>query len=287
MALSVKEFFDNDSNTYSYVVWCDQRLQAAIIDPVLNFDAASGRTNVKAADALIALVKELGLTLCYVLETHVHADHLSAAPYIRQQLGGQTGIGSRIHEVQQVFAGIFHTEDDFKTDGSQFDLLLDDGAVLPLGELQIRVIHTPGHTPACVCYQIADAVFVGDTLFMPDYGSARCDFPGGDAATLYKSVQKLFVLPDETRMFLCHDYKAAGRNEFSFQTTVGAQKQQNIHLRQGVTEQEFVALRTARDATLSMPKLLLPSVQVNMRAGQLPPAEDNGVVYLKLPLNLF
>ncbi|WP_306518313.1 MBL fold metallo-hydrolase [Rheinheimera sp.] len=287
MTLKVQEFFDTDSNTYSYVLWCDNTKQAAIIDPVLNFDLASGRTSAQSADALVTFVKQQALTLCFVLETHVHADHLSAAPYIQQQLGGKTGIGSRICEVQQVFAGIFRVGAEFQRDGSQFDLLLEHGAELPLGQYQIKVIHSPGHTPACVCYQVADAVFVGDTLFMPDYGSARCDFPGGDAATLYQSVQQLFLLPDNTRMFLCHDYKASGRNEFCFLTTVAQQKQQNIHLRQGVSEQEFVSMRKARDATLSMPKLLLPAVQVNMRAGHFPPAEDNGVVYLKLPLNLF
>lgn len=287
MPLQVKEFFDADSNTYSYILWCEQSLQAAIIDPVLNFDPASGRCAYQGADQLIAYARQQQLTLCWLLETHVHADHLSAAPYIQQQLGGKTGIGSRICEVQQVFADVFNTGAEFKRDGSQFDLLLADGAQLPLGQYHIKVIHSPGHTPACVCYQVADAVFVGDTLFMPDYGSARCDFPGGDAATLYHSVQQLFLLPDETRMFLCHDYKASGRDEFCFLTTVGQQKQQNIHLRQGMSEQSFVQMRQARDATLSMPKLLLPAVQVNMRAGHFPPAEDNGVVYLKLPLNLF
>ena len=287
MPLQVKEFFDSDSNTYSYILWCEQSLQAAIIDPVLNFDPASGRCAYQGADQLIAYARHQQLTLCWLLETHVHADHLSAAPYIQQQLGGKTGIGSRICEVQQVFADVFNTGAEFKRDGSQFDLLLADGAQLPLGQYHIKVIHSPGHTPACVCYQVADAVFVGDTLFMPDYGSARCDFPGGDAATLYHSVQQLFLLPDDTRMFLCHDYKASGRDEFCFLTTVGQQKQQNIHLRQGMSEQSFVQMRQARDATLSMPKLLLPAVQVNMRAGHFPPAEDNGVVYLKLPLNLF
>lgn len=287
MPLQVKDFFDADSNTYSYILWCEQSLQAAIIDPVLNFDLASGRCAYQGAEQLIAYVRQQQLKLCWLLETHVHADHLSAAPYIQQQLGGKTGIGSRICEVQQVFADVFHVGAEFQRDGSQFDLLLEHGAELPLGQYQIKVIHSPGHTPACVCYQVADAVFVGDTLFMPDYGSARCDFPGGDAATLYQSVQQLFLLPDTTRMFLCHDYKASGRHEFCFLTTVGQQKQQNIHLRQGISEQEFVSMRKARDATLSMPKLLLPAVQVNMRAGHFPPAEDNGVVYLKLPLNVF
>ena len=287
MSLQVKEFFDNDSNTYSYVLWCETSLEAAVIDPVLNFDAASGRCSYQGADSLIAYIQQQRLSLNWLLETHVHADHLSAAPYIQQQLGGKTGIGSRICEVQQTFADIFHVGAEFARDGRQFDLLLENGAQLPLGQYQISVLHSPGHTPACVCYQVADAVFVGDTLFMPDYGSARCDFPGGDAATLYQSVQNLFLLPDNTRMFLCHDYKASGRNEFCFQSSIGEQKSANIHLHQGVSKQAFVSMRTARDATLSMPKLLLPAVQVNMRAGHFPPAEDNGVVYLKLPLNLF
>lgn len=287
MSLQVKEFFDNDSNTYSYVLWCETSLEAAVIDPVLNFDAASGRCSYQGADSLIAYIQQQRLSLHWLLETHVHADHLSAAPYIQQQLGGKTGIGSRICEVQQTFADIFHVGAEFARDGRQFDLLLENGAQLPLGQYQISVLHSPGHTPACVCYQVADAVFVGDTLFMPDYGSARCDFPGGDAATLYQSVQNLFLLPDNTRMFLCHDYKASGRNEFCFQSSIGEQKSANIHLHQGVSKQAFVSMRTARDATLSMPKLLLPAVQVNMRAGHFPPAEDNGVVYLKLPLNLF
>ncbi len=287
MSLQVKEFFDNDSNTYSYVLWCETSLQAAVIDPVLNFDAASGRCSYQGADSLIAYIQQQRLSLHWLLETHVHADHLSAAPYIQQQLGGKTGIGSRICEVQQTFADIFHVGAEFARDGRQFDLLLENGAQLPLGQYQISVLHSPGHTPACVCYQVADAVFVGDTLFMPDYGSARCDFPGGDAATLYQSVQNLFLLPDNTRMFLCHDYKASGRNEFCFESSIGEQKSANIHLHQGVSKQAFVSMRTARDATLSMPKLLLPAVQVNMRAGHFPPAEDNGVVYLKLPLNLF
>lgn len=287
MSLQVKEFFDNDSNTYSYVFWCETSLEAAVIDPVLNFDAASGRCSYQGADSLIAYIQQQRLSLHWLLETHVHADHLSAAPYIQQQLGGKTGIGSRICEVQQTFADIFHVGAEFARDGRQFDLLLENGAQLPLGQYQISVLHSPGHTPACVCYQVADAVFVGDTLFMPDYGSARCDFPGGDAATLYQSVQNLFLLPDNTRMFLCHDYKASGRNEFCFESSIGEQKSANIHLHQGVSKQAFVSMRTARDATLSMPKLLLPAVQVNMRAGHFPPAEDNGVVYLKLPLNLF
>jgi glyoxylase-like metal-dependent hydrolase (beta-lactamase superfamily II) len=283
----IQHFFDQDSNTYSYLVFCPQTKAAAVIDPVLNFDLAAGRTSTTGVDAIIAAVKAQQLQLQWILETHVHADHLSAAPYLRQAIGGQIVIGSQITQVQQIFADVFHAGADFARDGSQFDLLAHHNDTLPLGLLSIRVWHTPGHTPACVSYLIDDAVFVGDTLFMPDYGSARCDFPGGSAATLYQSVQLLFTLPEQTRMFLCHDYKAPGRDQYCFETTVGAQKQANIHLHQGVSAADFVQLRQQRDATLSMPKLLLPAVQVNMRAGHLPAAADNGVVYLQLPLNQF
>jgi glyoxylase-like metal-dependent hydrolase (beta-lactamase superfamily II) len=283
----IQHFFDQDSNTYSYLVFCPQSKVAAVIDPVLNFDLAAGRTSTTGVDAIITAVKAQQLQLQWILETHVHADHLSAAPYLRQAIGGQIVIGSQITQVQQIFADVFHAGADFARDGSQFDLLAHHNDILPLGSLTIRVWHTPGHTPACVSYLIDDAVFVGDTLFMPDYGSARCDFPGGSAATLYQSVQLLFSLPEQTRMFLCHDYKAPGREQYCFETTVGAQKQANIHLHQGVSAADFVQLRQQRDATLSMPKLLLPAVQVNMRAGHLPAAADNGVVYLQLPLNKF
>ncbi len=283
----IQHFFDQDSNTYSYLVFCPQTKAAAVIDPVLNFDLAAGRTSTSGIDAIIAAVKDQQLQLHWILETHVHADHLSAAPYLRQALGGQIVIGSQITQVQQIFADVFHAGPDFARDGSQFDVLAHHNDCLPLGLLTIRVWHTPGHTPACVSYLIDDAVFVGDTLFMPDYGSARCDFPGGSADTLYQSVQLLFTLPAPTRMFLCHDYKAPGRDHYCFETTVGAQKQANIHLHLGVSAAEFVQLRQQRDATLSMPKLLLPAVQVNMRAGHLPAAAENGVVYLQLPLNLF
>lgn len=283
----IQEFFDSDSNTYSYVVYCPQTRQAAIIDPVLNFESAAGRTHTEGADRIVAYMEQQHLQLCWVLETHVHADHLSAAPYLKQKLGGKTAIGRQITVVQQVFAEVFHAEAEFHRDGSQFDRLLDDNELLPLGELSIQVLFTPGHTPACVSYLVGDAVFVGDTLFMPDYGSARCDFPGGSAELLYQSAQRLFNLPRQTRMFLCHDYKAEGRADYCFQTTVEAQMTRNIHLHQGVIQSEFVQMRTRRDATLSMPKLMLPAVQVNMRAGQFPPAEDNGVQYLKLPINQF
>jgi glyoxylase-like metal-dependent hydrolase (beta-lactamase superfamily II) len=282
----VHAFFEPQSFTYSYLVWDPQSKEAAVIDPVLDFDAASGSTHTSSAEQIIAKVKEHNLTVQWLLETHVHADHLSAAPFLKQQLGGRIAIGSRITEVQQLFGQVFNLK-DLKTDGSAFDKLFADSESFMLGTIRCSVLHTPGHTPACVSYCIGDAVFVGDTLFMPDYGSARCDFPGGDAATLYRSVQKLYQLPEQTRMFLCHDYKAPGRDEFVCETTIAAQKKQNIHLKQGTSEKDFVAMRTTRDKTLSMPKLILPSVQVNVRAGQFPAAEDNGTVYLKLPLNLF
>lgn len=283
----IQEFFDSDSNTYSYVVYCSQSKKAAVIDPVLNFDAAACRTATTGVTQIVDYLQLHQLTLVWILETHVHADHLSAAPFLKQTLGGSTAIGRHITEVQQVFAEVFHAEPEFCRDGSQFDRLLDDNEELPLGDLTIQVLHTPGHTPACVSYLIGDAVFVGDTLFMPDYGSARCDFPGGSAQTLYQSAQRLFSLPEQTRMFLCHDYKAPGREQFCFETTVSEQITANIHLHQGVTQAEFVQMRKRRDATLSMPKLMLPAVQVNMRAGQFPLADDNGVQYLKLPLNRF
>lgn len=287
MTAVIQHFFDQDSNTYSYLVFCPVSKIAAVIDPVLNFELAAGRTTTTGADAIIQAVTQQQLKLRWILETHVHADHLSAAPYLKQRLGGDIVIGSQITTVQQIFGQVFNAGADFALDGSQFDKLVKDAEKLALGNLTIQVLHTPGHTPACVSYLIGDAVFVGDTLFMPDYGSARCDFPGGSAEILYQSVQRLFSLPDQTRMFLCHDYKAAGRDDFCFETTVAAQKQANIHLHQGVSAPEFIQLRQQRDATLSMPKLLLAAVQVNMRAGHLPPAAENGVVYLQLPLNQF
>ena len=252
----------------------------------MDFDAASGATSTGSAEQIIAKVKQHNLTVQWLLETHVHADHLSAVAFLKQQLGGCIAIGSRITEVQQLFSQVFNLK-DLKPDGSVFDKLFADGEEFILGTIRCSVLHTPGHTPACVSYCIGDAVFVGDTLFMPDYGSARCDFPGGDAATLYNSVQRLYQLPEQSRMFLCHDYKAPGRDEFVCETTIAAQKKLNVHLKQGTSEQEFIAMRRARDKTLSMPKLILPSVQVNVRAGQFPAAEDNGTVYLKLPVNLF
>lgn len=287
MALQIEPFFDNDSNTFSYVVTDSSSGDCAVIDPVLDFDYAAGRTATDSAEQIVRWIEQHGLRLCWILETHVHADHLSAARFLQQRCGGRIGIGSQITQVQQVFGDAFNAQSTFLRDGSQFDQLFGDGDTLALGELSISVLHTPGHTPACVSYQVADAVFVGDTLFMPDYGTARCDFPGGDAAQLYGSVQRLLALPDSTRLFMCHDYKAPGRDAFSYETTVGAQKAANVHIRSGVTEAEFVQMRQARDATLAVPRLLLPSVQINMRAGQMPEPEANGQVYLKVPLNLF
>lgn len=285
MQPAVTSFFDPATYTYSYVVRDPNSQSCVIIDSVLDYDPASGRTATTGVDKLIAFVKEQQLSVKWLLETHVHADHLSAAPYLQAQLGGQLAIGAKITTVQQVFGEIFNAEAQFARDGSQFDRLLNEGDILGFGSLTVQVLHTPGHTPACLSYVIGDAVFVGDTLFMPDYGTARCDFPGGDAHRLYQSIQRLFKLPDSTRVFLCHDYKAPGRDEYCNETTIAEQRQNNIHVREGITAEEFVAMRTARDATLDMPTLILPSVQVNMRAGELPPAEDNGVRYLKIPLN--
>jgi len=283
----VKAFFDPASNTYSYVVWDEQARRAAVIDSVLDFDSASGSTGHASADAIVAFVRERGLTVDWVIDTHVHADHLSAAPYIQQQLGGKLGIGEHITTVQEVFGKVFNAGSDFVRDGSQFDHLFKDGENYKVGDIDAVALHTPGHTPACMTHVIGDAAFVGDTLFMPDYGTARCDFPGGDAHTLYRSIQRLFELPAETRVFLCHDYLPQGRTELNNQTTIGEERRSNIHVHDGVEEAQFVAMREKRDAGLSMPKQILPSVQVNMRAGRMPPAEDNGVRYLKLPLNQF
>ncbi len=285
MRPTVTAFFDLATYTYSYVVRDPESQSCAIIDSVLDYDPASGRTNTDSAEKIVAFVREQQLTVEWLLETHVHADHLSAAPYLKQQLGGTLAIGAEITAVQKVFSKLFNVEPQFATDGSQFDRLLKDGETLQVGGLTVQVMHTPGHTPACLSYVIGDAVFVGDTLFMPDYGTARCDFPGGDAHTLYHSIQRLFSLPDSMRMFMCHDYKAPEREEYCNETTVAAERLHNIHVREGISAEEFVAMRSARDATLSMPTLILPSVQINMRAGELPPAEDNGVRYLKIPLN--
>lgn len=285
MRPDVITFFDEATFTASHLVIDPSTKKAAIIDPVLDFDPASGRTKTTSADEIIAYVRESSLDVEWILETHVHADHITAAPYLKEQLGGKTGIGDHVSIIQKTFGEVFNAEDAFQRDGGQFNVLFSDGAALNVGSIAGKVIHTPGHTPACVTYVIGDAGFVGDTMFMPDYGSARCDFPGGDARTLYRSIQKLFALPEETRLFMCHDYKAPGRDVFAWETTVAEQEAKNIHLGGGVSEEDFVKMRETRDAKLSMPKLILPSVQVNMRAGEFPPAEENGVQYLKLPVN--
>jgi len=281
----VKAFFDEATFTVSYVVSDPETGKAAIIDSVLDYDCKSGRTRTDSADAVIAYVREHKLDVDWILETHVHADHLSAAPYLKDALGGQLAIGVNIKTVQDVFGKVFNAGSEFERDGSQFDCLFDDGDSFNIGSIKATALHTPGHTPACMTFLIGDAGFVGDTLFMPDFGTARCDFPGGDPRILYQSIQKIFALPDTTRLFMCHDYKAPGRDAYAWETTVAEEKASNIHVGAGKTEDEFVAMRTARDATLSMPNLILPSVQVNMRAGHLPPAEDNGVQYLKIPFN--
>jgi len=285
MKPDVKTFFDEATFTASHVASDPETKKAAIIDPVLDFDAASGRTKTASAEAIIDYVREQGFDVEWILETHVHADHLTAAPYLKDKLGGKTGIGDHVSIIQKTFGEIFNAEAGFSRNGGQFDMLFKDGATFTIGSIEAKVMHTPGHTPACVTYLIGDAGFVGDTLFMPDYGTARCDFPGGDARTLYRSMQKLFALPGGTRLFMCHDYKAPGRDQYAWETTVAEEKANNIHVGGGVSEDEFVKMRETRDATLSMPKLILPSVQVNMRAGEFPPADDNGVRYLKLPVD--
>jgi glyoxylase-like metal-dependent hydrolase (beta-lactamase superfamily II) len=285
MQPKVTGFFDEATNTITYVVAEPDGSHCAIVDPVLDYDPKSGRTSTGSADALIDFVTQKKLTVDWILETHAHADHITAAPYLKQAVGGRTAIGEHIKTVQATFAKVFNLEPSFQADGSQFDHLFRDGEVFTIGSLEGHVIHTPGHTPACITYVIGDAGFVGDTLFMPDYGTARCDFPGGDATTLYRSIQKLFALPAQTRLFMCHDYKAPGRDQFAWETTVAAEKERNIHVGSGHSEADFVRMRTERDATLAMPTLILPSVQVNIRAGALPPPEANGVSYLKIPVN--
>ncbi|WP_205944758.1 MBL fold metallo-hydrolase [Pelagibius litoralis] len=282
---AVEAFFDEATFTVSYVVADPASGRAAIIDSVLDYDPKSGRSATGSADRVIAFVEKNGLGVDWILETHVHADHLSAAPYLKKHLGGRIGIGAQVCRVQEAFKTVYNLKDDFAADGSQFDYLFRDDETFAIGGLQARVMATPGHTPACITYLIGDAAFVGDTLFMPDYGSARTDFPGGDARQLYHSVKRILSLPSETRLFLCHDYKAPGRDVFAWETTVAEQRSMNIHMRDGISEADFVALREGRDAGLSMPVLLLPAVQVNMRAGQFPPPEDNGVSYLKIPVN--
>lgn len=281
----VTSFFDAATQTVTHVVSDPETRDAAIIDSVMDYDPASGRISFESADAILAHVEGEGLTVRWHLETHIHADHLSAAPYLQAKVGGSLGIGKNVVAVQEVFGTVFNAGTEFARDGSQFDRLWDDGEQFALGSLTVRVIYTPGHTPADVTYVLGDAAFVGDTLFMPDYGSARCDFPGGDAATLYRSVQKLYELPDDTRLFMCHDYLPEGRTDYVWETTVGAEKERNIHLNESIDENSFVAMRSTRDATLPMPRLIIPSIQVNMRAGNLPPAEDNDMHYLKIPVN--
>lgn len=283
---SIQAFFDEPTNTVSYLVSDTQTGQAAVIDPVLDYDHPSGKVSFESADHIMKVAADAGLTIQWILETHAHADHLSSAPYIKQRTGAKTGIGRAICEVQTIFQPVFNlAADDVSGQGSEFDQLFNDGDVFFIGELRVEVLHTPGHTPACVSYRIDDAVFVGDTLFMPDYGTARADFPGGDARVLYRSIRQLLALPDDTRLFLCHDYKAPGRESYAWETTVADQRAHNVHVHDGITEDEFVAMRTGRDATLAAPTLLLPSIQVNIRAGQLPKAESNGTRYLKIPLD--
>lgn len=285
MKPNVTAFFDDATNTISFVVKDPQGTACAIIDSVLDFDHAAGRTNTKSADAIVAHVEANALKVEWILESHVHADHLSAAPYLQEKLGGKIGIGKNITLVQDTFGKVFNEGTEFQRDGSQFDQLFSDGDSFMVGQMRCDVLHTPGHTPACMTYVIGDAAFVGDTLFMPDFGTARCDFPGGSSEELFASIQKILSLPDETRIFVGHDYKAPGRDEFAWETTVGEQKAKNIHVGADADQESFVAMRDARDATLSMPKLIIPSLQVNMRAGNMPEPDDDGEVYLKVPIN--
>ena len=284
MTVAVQSFFDPATWTVSYVVYEKEGSACAIIDSVLDYDAKSGRTRTTSADKLVEFVQQKNLRVDWILETHAHADHLSAAHYLRRKLGGKIAIGAAITDVQDVFKGIFNLEPGFRPDGHQFDHLLRDGETFAIGALTAEALSVPGHTPACMAYRVGDTVFVGDTLFMPDVGTARCDFPGGDAHSLYRSMRKLLSLPVETRLFMCHDYPPEGRSAL-WETTVAEQRAGNIHVHDGVSEEDFVKMRTARDATLEMPVLILPSVQINIRAGEMPPKEDNGVSYLKIPLN--
>ena len=284
MIVAVQSFFDPATWTVSYVVYEKEGTACAIIDSVLDYDAKSGRTHTTSTDKLVEFVQQKNLRVDWILETHAHADHLSAAHYLRTKLGGKIAIGAAITDVQNVFKGIFNLEPEFRPDGHQFDHLLHDGETFAIGALTVEALSVPGHTPACMAYRVGDTVFVGDTLFMPDVGTARCDFPGGDAHSLYRSMRKLLSLPVETRLFMCHDYPPEGRSAL-WETTVAEQRAGNIHVHDGVSEEDFVRMRTARDATLEMPVLILPSVQVNIRAGEMPPPEDNGVSYLKIPLN--
>jgi len=279
----IRAFFDEPTNTVSYLVADPQTRRAAMIDPVLDYDPKSGEVDTRSVNEMLAAARDLGYEIEWSLETHAHADHLSASPYVKAKTGAKIGIGERIKEVQRIFRPVFDAT-DLKTDGSDFDHLFTDGEHFRIGSLDVEVLHTPGHTPACITYRIGNAAFVGDTLFMPDYGTARADFPGGDAHALYRSIQRLLNLPPDTRLFMCHDYKAPGRDHYAWETTVRDEREKNVHVHRGVSEEEFVAMRNARDATLSAPTLLLPSIQVNMRAGRFPAAENNGVRYLKIPV---
>ena len=285
MRPEVTSFFDDATNTVSFVVKDPNGSACAVVDSVLDFDYSSGHTDTKSADEIIAFVQDNNLDVQWILETHVHADHLSAAPYIQERVGGKIGIGDRITVVQDTFGKVFNEGTEFERDGSQFDKLFVEGDIFQIGQMRGDVMHTPGHTPACLTYVVGDAAFVGDTLFMPDFGTARCDFPGGSSETLYNSVQKILSLPDETRIFVGHDYKAPGRDEYAWETTVAEQKAMNVHVGEGKTKEEFVAMRDTRDASLAMPKLIIPSLQVNMRAGNMPPEDEQGNVYLKVPVN--
>ena len=282
---SIAGFFDEATNTVSYVVHDPETSEAAIIDSVLDYDAAAGRTSHGSADLIVEYVEKNDLTVTWLIETHAHADHISAAPYLQEKLGGKLAIGREIIRVQDVFGKLFNAGTEFQRDGSQFDHLFVDGETFKVGSLEGIALHVPGHTPADMAFIIGDAAFVGDTIFMPDFGTARADFPGGDARELYHSIRRLLSLPDETRLFLCHDYKAPGRDVYAWETTVGQQRRENVHVRDGVSEEEFVEMRTTRDKTLAMPKLIMPSVQVNIRGGRLPDPEDNGVSYIKIPIN--
>lgn len=281
----IEAFFDEATFTVSYVVHDPETRQAAVLDSVLDYDPASGRTTTASADQILTYIRENRLDVQWLLETHAHADHLTAAPYLQQKLGAKIGIGEKIVAVQETFSKLFNIKDGFKADGSDFDKLFTDGERFKIGSLNVNVLHVPGHTPACIAYVIGDAVFVGDTMFMPDYGTARADFPGGDARSLYRSLRRILELPAKARLFMCHDYLPEGRSIYRWETTVEEQRKQNVHAHDGISEDEFVTMREARDETLAMPRLILPSVQVNMRAGHMPPPEDNGITYLKIPVN--
>jgi len=282
---SIAGFFDEATFTVSYVVHDPETLEAAIIDSVLDYEAAAGRTSYDSVDRIIEYVNSNSLKVTWLIETHAHADHISAAPYLQEKLGGKLAIGAEIVRVQEVFGKLFNAGTDFERDGSQFDHLFSDGETFRIGKIEGIALHVPGHTPADMAFIVGDAAFVGDTIFMPDFGTARADFPGGDARQLFQSIRRLLSLPDETRLFLCHDYKAPGRDEYAWETTVGQQRRENVHVKDGVSEDEFVEMRTSRDATLAMPNLIMPSVQVNIRGGRFPEPEDNGVSYIKIPVN--